>query len=197
MSTGQRKWVGPVKFLAVAIAASVVSRLIFGGEKGHWNDIGEAIVNFGIFAFLLIYFARAPFKKFLETRSQTISNQLDEAGRLHAEAEATLDEYRSKLEEFDQEKEKVLEGYRRRGEKERDAIIADAKDHAERLKKDAKTVLEYEIKRARKNIQERIVDHALEQAKAKIAESLDTKRKRELVAEYIDALQTHAKESRA
>ena len=186
---------GPVKVLVIAIAASVVARLAFGGEKGLWNDIGEAIVNFGLFAFLLVYFAKGPFKNFLATRSQTISDQLDEAGRLYAEAEATLDEYRGKLEQFDQEKEKVLEGYRHRGEKERDAIIADAKDHAKRLKRDAEIVLEYEIKRAKKNLQESIVDHALEQAKAQIAESLGTKQKHELVADYIDALKTHSKES--
>jgi F-type H+-transporting ATPase subunit b len=153
-----------------------------------WNDMLEAIVNFGIFAFLLVYFLKRPIATYFEKRSDRIAVQLDEAARLNQEAAARLDEYERRLAAFDKERDQLFENVRKEAESERDKILTDARRHAERLRHDTEIAVAYEIKRAQQELRERIVDDALAVARRVLAERLDPATQDRLVHDYMAAL---------
>ena len=153
-----------------------------------WNDMIEALVNFAVFGGLLYYFARKPVKDMLERRTRTIASQLEEAAELRRQAEERLDEYQTKLDKFDQEREEIIEGYKREAAKDGESIIAAAKQQAERMKTDAKLAIEYELKHAQVRLRERIVDEAVKRARLAIGVKLDKAADKELVERYTAAL---------
>jgi len=148
----------------------------------------EAFVNFAIFVGLLYYFAKKPVKTFLETRSQTVSTQLEEAARLRREAEGMLAKYKAKLQKIDDERREIVEGYLKQAEKERREILENARELAERLKADATVTITYEVKQAQKQLRERIVDEAVQIAREIIEKKLDQKAREKLVDENTEAL---------
>jgi F-type H+-transporting ATPase subunit b len=182
---------GVVCVLAVPLVAWAAEGQPGGGEGDEsvpWNDLIEGIVNFAIFIGALYYFAKKPLKNYLEKRSQAVSSQLQEAGTLRRQAEEKLAEYQRRLEEFDKERQRVLENYRREAEADRQALVEESHRHAERIRADAKTVIEYESKRARAELRERVVQEAIRIARLAIQERLDDPTRERLVREYTEAL---------
>ena len=153
------------------------------------NDIIEALVNFTLFIGLLYYLGKKPIVKYFKERSEHLRDDIDEAGRLRKEAQELLDDYSSRLEQFDQERETILEGYRREGARERDEIIASAKEHAERLREDATVAIQYDLKEARQALRERIIEEAATLAKKRIESMLDKDTNTRLVDAYIGDLE--------
>jgi F-type H+-transporting ATPase subunit b len=160
------------------------------GDQGTipWNDLTEAIVNFILFVGLLYYFGKGPVAEFMKNRSDTIGSEIAAAKRLREEAEAELAEYRGKLEQFDRQREEILEGYVKAGESEAEALVEAAREHAERLKRDAEISIQQEIIRARTALSEEIVQDALSVARQTIRERLDDGMKAALVKDYTVSL---------
>lgn len=186
-------------FRSVAIGLGAVTLTAFwasaawasGGETDAgipWGDVSEALVNFALFIGLLYYFGKKPLVKYFKQRSEGLRNDIAEAGRLRKEAEELLSDYSSRLDKFDQERATILEGYRREGARERDEILAAAKEHAERLREDATVAIQYDLKEARQALQERIIEEAVSLAKKRIEKKLDKETNIRLVDEYIGAL---------
>ena len=152
------------------------------------NDLVEALFNFALFVFLMYYFAKKPIVTFFRERSQRIGHDMEEAGRLREEAQALLEDYSGRLEQFDRERDEILDGYRREGERERDAIIEAANAVAIRMKQEARTAIQYEIKSARDRLTGRIVEEAVSLAHKRVQEKIDAAGHSRLVDEYITAL---------
>ncbi len=79
--------------------------------------------------------------KMLDDRSAAIKNELDEAKRLRAEAEALLAEYKKKTANAAQEAQAIIDG---------------AKASAERMAADARTQLQVQIERRTKMAEQKI-----------------------------------------
>lgn len=163
------------------------------GEAGGttpvpWNDMAEALVNFSIFAFLLVYFLKRPIAAFLEKRSDRIAVQLDEAARLNQEAKAKLAEYEHRIQAFDEERESLFQNVRKEADADRQQILVDAKRQAERIRKDAQVAIAFEIKRAKQELRERIVDEAVTLARRMLSERLDKATQDRLIDDYMAAL---------
>ena len=154
------------------------------------NDVVEAIVNFTLFVFLLYHFGKKPIGAFFSRRRDAIAADIEEAQRLRAEAEAKLAEYTRKIESIDAARKTILDGYRKQGEEERDAIISAAKALSERLKTEAKTAIEYEVKRARAKVKAQVVEEAMKSARASVLSRLDSSTRDRLVDSYSAALTT-------
>ena len=185
-------------FKRIAIGLGVTALTLFwastalaseGGDAGiPVGDLIEGVVNFIIFIFLLYYLGKKPIAKYFKERSEGLRNDISEAGRLRKEAEELLSDYSSRLKQFDEERETILQGYRREGERERDEIIAAAKEHAERLRADSTIAIQYDLKEARQALQERIIEEAVALAKKRIEKKLDNETNIRLVDDYIGDL---------
>src|SRR5882724_8834983 len=77
-------------------------------HKGWPPPFGFALVNFGIFLLIMSRLAWKPLKQFMLDRHDQISNDLDAAASLRAEAEATLKQYESKIAGLDREIDTLL-----------------------------------------------------------------------------------------
>ncbi len=152
------------------------------------NDIVEAIINFTLFILLLWYFGKGPVGKFFTERRAALAADIEEARRLREEAEEKLTSYSSRLDTIDSERKEILEGYRRQAEEEREAIVSAAKAVAERLKEEAKIAIEHEVKRARTELKEQVVEEAIQSARDKVREKLDAGTRARLVDDYASAL---------
>ncbi|MBN1945112.1 MAG: ATP synthase F0 subunit B [Bradymonadales bacterium] len=153
------------------------------------NDVIEAIVNFLLFVGLLYWFGRRPVKRYFEVRSRRISTDLEQAAQLRQEAEEKLAEYTGRLERIDQDRQEILERYRQEASAETGLILQQARREAERIREETRTLLEYETQLARREVERRIVDQAVQMATVTIQRQLDGKAANRLIEELADSLE--------
>jgi F-type H+-transporting ATPase subunit b len=140
------------------------------GEEPMPPGILFALLNFAVFAGLLVKFAGPKLVGYLRTRHDTVKGQLDEAARLRAEARAKLDEYNRRIAGLDQEVSKLMHEILAEGEAERDAILAQARSQAEAMKREARARIENEIARARLALEREVVSAAVAAAEKVLRE---------------------------
>lgn len=125
-------------------------------ELEFWKfDNPELWAAIGVVSFLLIVWLAGGFKiaaGMLDAKAKTIQDNLDEAARLRAEAEAMLAQIRKERAEAEE-----------RGAE----MLANAKAEAKRLETEAKAKLEEQIKR-RQELAERRISNAEAQAAAEV-----------------------------
>lgn len=140
------------------------------GEEPMPPGLLFALLNFAVFAGLLVKFAGPKLTGYLRSRHETVKGQLDEAGRLRAEARAKLDEYNRRIAGLDQEVSKLMHEILAEGEAERDAILAQARSQAEAMKREARARIENEIARARLSLEREVVSAAVAAAEKVLRE---------------------------
>jgi len=98
-------------------------------------------VSFLIFVFVLVKFGKAAILSLLDTRIETIKNDIETAENLRVEAQELLAQYQRK---------------QRNAEKESERILDDAKRNAYNIKKMAEKELKDLIARKEKHLEDRI-----------------------------------------
>lgn len=156
---------------------------MFFEEAEFW-----VLVAFVIAIAFLVYKARGAITSGLDTRAAKIRTEIEEAQKLRDEAQTRLAEFQRK---------------QRDALKEAEAIIAQAKEEAERLAAQGVKDLEAAIERRRRLAQEKIaleeqkamadlrnaaVDVAVAALRRVLAEDLDPARKNALIDQAINAL---------
>jgi F-type H+-transporting ATPase subunit b len=129
-----------------------------------------ALINFAVFATLVVKFAGPRLVSYLRVRHDLVKGQLDEAARLRAEARAKLDEYNRRIAGIDQEVTRLMHEIRGEAEAERDAILAQARVQAESMKREAQARIESEIARARLMLEREVVSAAVAAAEVVLRE---------------------------
>ncbi len=122
------------------------------------------VINFAALAFLFVKFGRGSLAKALTDRKRSITQDMDDAGRMKAEAEKRLGEYERRLAEIESDVERVHHEFREQGERDRERIVAEAHERRERLKRDAEFFLAQELKQMRIDLTRETVDDAVRQA---------------------------------
>ena len=169
--------------LGVALAA--------GGEGGHADggallkDFLYRSFNFVILVGLLAYFVSKPIRKGLAARSEGIEKSLADAEAARSEAEARFAEYDAKLSRAAQEIAEISAGIRREGELERDRIVANAREVAEKIKAEAERTAENEIARARAELRREAAKLAIELAEELLKKNFTSEDHERLVNEYM------------
>ncbi len=156
------------------------------------TDFKGALVNFCLLLALFIYMGRKPVTKFFQTRRAQIQDELEEASRLKAEAEAKYAEYSERLEKLDEELEQIREDMTAAGEKERDRIISEAESKAARLRKDAEFVIEQQMKQLKTELTEAAVAAAVATAQEVLTKETSAADQQRLADEYLKRLHERA-----
>jgi len=135
------------------------------------NTLFWYAVSVAIFVGLFIWKGWKPLLGWLDSEIAKVREELDQAKKLHAEAEKTLNEYKSKQEE---------------AQKEATAIIEKAKEDANRLRENAKHEVETELKRheelaitriklaqedAREEVRQFIIEEVMREVREKASKS--------------------------
>jgi F-type H+-transporting ATPase subunit b len=135
-----------IAVLALALPASAASE---GDHGGGATAFLWQVANLALLVGVLVYFTRRPIRDFLARRRAGVQQDLESSARLLAEAEARLAEWKARAARLDAELAEIRESTRRLAEQERDAILAHARDAAERSRRDATAAVDRELQRAR------------------------------------------------
>lgn len=185
--------------LQLAIVAVVVAGPAFvwaagggGGEAasgpGYWTTWIVQMINFGIFAGIVVYFLKGPGARYFAERREEMLSDLKEARRMREEAEEKLEEYNEKLDAFEAEKQELLDEYHEQGEREKERIIEEAKQQVEKMREDAERTIEQETRKAVAELEQQAVDLAVDMAEDLVKEKLDDERHDALIERYVSEI---------
>ena len=160
-----------------------------GGEHKSQAEIlretGWQAFNLVVILALLVYFGRKPVVEYFATRRAGIQTQLSEAAALLHQAEQRNSELQRKLVDLSAELDSIREGASRRAEEESLRILAEARATAERIRRDAQTAVDQELRRAQAKLRDEAADLALELAAGKLASAVSESDRERLVDEFI------------
>jgi F-type H+-transporting ATPase subunit b len=160
-----------------------------GGEGGGGWTLFWQVLNLALLVGVLVWFGRTPVRQFFTDRRHRVREDLESSGRLLAEAEAKLGEWQGKLARLDAEIGEARETSRRLAEAERERILAEARATAERIRRDATTAVDQELRRARRALRAEASDLALELAEGMLREQLTSADRERLVAEFVERIE--------
>jgi F-type H+-transporting ATPase subunit b len=147
-----------------------------------------ALINFAIFAGILLWKAGPAIKKFAQQRHVSIKEALAESARLRDEARRKLDEYSKKIAGVDAEVEQLIAGIRADAEAERARILAEAEVQAATLKRDAEQRIAADLQRARRELEREVVAVAIAAAEKLIREKATAADQHKLIDVFITEL---------
>jgi F-type H+-transporting ATPase subunit b len=161
----------------------------------NWFEFGKetppfiaTIVNFGILAATYYLIGRKPIQAALQNRRDSIAKDIEEAQRMRQEAEARAKTYQARLDALESEVHTVREALVRAGEAERDRIIAEAQDKAERLKRDAEFLVLQESKQMSQDLWREALETAVSAAENLLKERVTQADQERLAEEYLAEL---------
>lgn len=164
-------------------------------EPMNWADFGSktppfiaVLLNFAILAGGYYFVGRRPIGDALQSRRDSIANDIEEAERAKTAAEARAKVYQAKLEKLEDEVRAAREALVRAGEAERERIVSDAEAKAERLRNDAKFLIEQELKQARQDLWREAVDAAVAGARELLASHVTAADQERLAEDYLSSL---------
>ena len=146
------------------------------------------VVTFVILAFLLGRFAWKPLLQILEERERTVRDSLEESRKARAEAEEVLRRNQEILANARRETAAIIEQGKREGESLKAEILAQSRKEAQELVEQGKRQIQYEQKQAIEKLRTQVADLAIQAAERLIVSSLDDKKHRELLDDYVRSL---------
>jgi F-type H+-transporting ATPase subunit b len=157
-------------------------------RPGTPPPLGATLLNTAILVYLIVRFARRPLVEALKKRKRNIMTGMEEAGKMKDDAADRLQGYEDKLERMDEEIERVKSEMRATGEAERKRILADAKEKRERLEREARLLIEQELKVAREDLLRETVRAAVRSAEERLSKQLGPADQQRLADEYLTAV---------
>ena len=185
--TGKR-----IAVLTALLLAATATLACASSGGGHEVDSGVVLkdfiwrcVNFAILFGALAYVVSKPVRNALTARREGVEKALADAEAAKREAEARFAEYDAKLSRAAAEIAEIAAGIRREGEVERDRILANAREMAEKIKLEAERAAENEIVRARTELRREAARLAIGMAEELLKKNFTGEDHDRLVSEYM------------
>ncbi len=163
----------------------LVPTTAWASSDGGTMDLVWRVVNLLILFVILYAFGRKPMRAYFADRRDRILGETQEAARLHKEAEERYIKWEHRLVDLDAELEKIRSVSAQRAAAERDRILADATAAGERIRNDARTAVEQELRRARAELREEAADLAIELAGGMLRAEVGEADRDRLIDEFI------------
>jgi len=179
--------------IAVAtLMVLAVATAVFAAADGNHADSGVLlkdflyrVLNFAVMVAILGYFVTKPIRKGLSGRREGIEKELKDARAAKEQAEAKFAEYDRKLDNAAAEIDDIYAAIRREGEIEREKILANAREMAEKIHKDAQKSAANEVNKARAELRREATRMAIEIAEDLVKKNITDKDHSRLVDEYM------------
>jgi F-type H+-transporting ATPase subunit b len=162
------------------------------GEKDEHGKVPTPVtpyayllINAAILFFIYYSAGKKPIAAGLAARRATVAKELDEAAKIKGEAQARLDEYTKRLDELDHELARIKKELVTAGEADRDRMVKEAEEKADRMRKDAQFLLDQEIKQLRNDLLRHTVDVATAAAEAVLRSRVSAQDHERLAEEYL------------
>ncbi len=156
--------------------------------KGMPVPFGALLLNTAILYALLFKFGRKPIAHALRQRKLAIMKGMEDASKMKAEAEARLAEYEQKLAHIDDEVSRIRRDMKEAGESERARILSEATERRARMERDARLLVEQELKAAREGLLRDTVRAAVKSAEARLVAKVGDADQLRLADEYLGSV---------
>lgn len=143
------------------------------------------VLNFLILAYFLVRLLRKPLSNFLQESARVIREQLQGTEQACQKAEQELQEAESRLEALDQEIQKLQGVISEHGERERDKLIANARQTAEQMLEKARLEAAYSAQEAKNQLRLEVINGAVRMAAESIRKAIESGDQERLVNEYL------------
>jgi F-type H+-transporting ATPase subunit b len=159
------------------------------GTAGVIDINGTVIVELLTFLLMLAVLARYVYPeivKVAEARQLAIAQQLQEAEKAKADAEARLQEAGAKLDDARKTAQQVLDAANKSGEQVRQDMKQKAEDEARRISETARKEIEAERERALQSARNEVASLVVVATEKVIGETLDDHKHRQLIERAIE-----------
>jgi F-type H+-transporting ATPase subunit b len=146
------------------------------------------LVVFGILLMLLWRFAFPTILKSVEERERRIEKQLQDAERANAEAQRLLEEHRKQIAAARNEAQDILAKAKTVSQKERETLLAKAREEYDALLNRARKDIDAEKEKAIQALRREAVELSIAAASRVIEANLDTEANRKLVSDFLESL---------
>jgi F-type H+-transporting ATPase subunit b len=172
-------------FTAIAFAEEAAH-----GEEGHeimtfMGDWLPRLVNFGIIAFVVVYFMRKPVRDFFKGRTAEIAKAMQDSKEARERAVAALSDMERKIKDLEAETARLVADAQVRGEKDRLALIEEGKKVAQDVQTQVKQGIDIEVEKAKTALAVEAALLSLDLAEGKIKEKISGQDHERIVKEYI------------
>lgn len=178
--------------VVAGVFAAGLAQAAGGAEKSQAEIVRETLwqaFNLVVIVVLLVYFGRKPISDYFASRRQGIQAQISQAADLLSQAEHRNSELQRRLVDLSAELESIRESAGRRAEEEAMRILAEARATADRIRRDAQTAVDQEVRRAQAKLRDEAADLALELAARKLEAGVSDSDRDRLVDEFITRVQ--------
>ena len=148
------------------------------------------IINFILFAYVVVRFGKKPLQEGLKNRKQTIMKDIDAATKMKDEAAKRLEKYENKLKHIDDEIERIKKDFREQGERDKERILAEAREKRDRMLKDAQFMIEQEVKQMRTHLMQETVEAAMKAAEELLTSKVSASDHDQMAEDYLKQLST-------
>lgn len=152
------------------------------------NDIWFPLINFIIYAFIIVKFAFPLIRDFLKTRREEVVAKIAQASAKKQAAEALVREYRSKLAGLGKEVQALQAALRQEGERDKSRLVSDALATAVKIKEDANFLADQEVRTARQKLREEMANAAEATAQQLIERNISAADQNRLVDDFVRSL---------
>ena len=146
------------------------------------------VLNFLILAFFLVKLLKEPLSRFLQESARSIRENLQGTEEAFLQAEGELEEVEKRLESLEEETQKLRTAIGELGEKERDKIIANARQTAEHTLEKARLEAGYSVEQAKSQLRRQVIDDAVRIAEESVRKAITNSDQKRLVDEYLHNL---------
>src|SRR5216110_43347 len=164
-----------------------------GGHVPSPFDINGGVIIWTvvIFVILLAVLYRLGYPallKMVEERERRIQKQLEDAEKANAEAQRLLEEHKKQIAAARNEAQEILAKAKTVSQKERETLLAKAREEYDALLNRARKDIEAEKEKAILALRREAVDLSIAAASRVIEANLDTEANRRLVTEFLESL---------
>ena len=185
-----RKTLSILAFLAPATLLLLpdISFASSGGEEGGGSGMIWKVINFIVFVIVFYLVWVKVVKGMLTGRGADIKNALEEAAAMKESAEAKEKEYNAKLSLLDSKIKEIQSDLEKAGEDEKVRILEEAELSAQRIKEQAKQLVDLEMDRARAELRKEVSLLSVEMARDILKKELTTDDQERLTKESLDKI---------
>jgi F-type H+-transporting ATPase subunit b len=163
------------------------------GGGGGLTDIDQTLflatlVLFAIFAFVLAKFAWGPLLVAIEGREKSVRDEVDGALKANAEAQALLAQHKDMLRQAGRERDEMVARAKQDAEAFKNDLMTRARTEADQIVERAKAQIEREKVQAIQELRAQVADIAVEAAGKIVKSSLTPEAQKKLVSDYISSL---------
>lgn len=164
------------------------------GHEPHWNyfQFAGQLTNFAIWLVLLYMLLNRILPKYLADRRASVVDGLEEAKRLKADAEAKFEEYSKRIDSMDDELARVRDDMKKAALDERDRLVKEAAEKAERMHAEARFVIQQQMKQLKEELTREAIESAVAAAEKILRDGTSPADQQRLADEYLARLKATA-----